>query len=90
MRAALSAIFGARGQVVVGCVLVAATVFQAVWWGVLFGPPDAEAIFWLSVEALLFAAYGVIATGLGFRATERVEAHVQASLDIGNEGRVSP
>lgn len=68
-------VFGARAQVVVGAGFVAATVFQAFWWG-LAGSPSTAAIFWLSVEALLFAAYGVMATGLGFRATERVESVV--------------
>jgi hypothetical protein len=68
-------LFGAHGQLVVGALLVVATCAQAWWWGI-HTKPGAEAIFWLSVEALLFAAYSIFATALGYRATERVEAHV--------------
>lgn len=77
----VAAVFGARAQVVVGAAFVVATAFQAVWWGAV-SRPSTEAIFWLSVEALFFAAYGVMATGLGFRATERVEQVVIEQADV--------
>ena len=67
--------FDARAQIVVGALFVAITLFQAVWWGIL-SKPNATGIFWLSIEALLFASYGVIATGLGYRKTEHVETVV--------------
>lgn len=67
--------FGAHGQIVVGVLFVVVTLVQAWWWGI-HQKPSATAIFWLSVEALLFAAYGVFATALGYRATERVETAV--------------
>jgi len=57
--------------VVVGCLMVLATVGQTFYWTVVT-PPTVDAVFLVSMEALLFAGYGVIATGLGFRATERV------------------
>lgn len=86
MRDALGVVFGAKAQVVVGALFVAATAFQAVWWGVV-SHPSTEAIFWLSVEALFFAAYGVMATGLGFRATERVERIAIEQMDTDPTGQ---
>lgn len=71
----LRALFGAKGQIVVGSVFVAATSFQGWWWG-FHTEPSTEAIFWLSIEALFFASYAIIATGLGYLATERVESQV--------------
>jgi hypothetical protein len=80
-RDALRLLFGAKAKVVVGVVFVALTVFQAWLWGIQ-ETPSAKAIFWLSIEALFFASYAVIATGLGYRATERVEAHVEEAVSI--------
>jgi hypothetical protein len=74
-------LFGAKAQVVVGLVFVGLTVLQAWLWGI-HETPSAKAIFWLSIEALFFASYAVIATGLGYRATERVEAHVEEAVGV--------
>lgn len=74
-------IFGAKGQIAVGIIVTIATIFQAIWWGFVEAPPGTTAIYWLSVEALLFAAYGIIATGLGYRATERVETAVVENIE---------
>lgn len=76
-------LFGAKAQVVVGALFVLATIFQAIWWGLLSSPSTA-AIFWLSIEALLFGAWSVMSNGLTFRATERVEQVVveQADVDV--------
>lgn len=82
----LRVLFGARAQIVVGSLFVVATAFQAVWWGFVTRP-TIDALFWLSIEALFFAAYAVVATGLGFRATERVEAHVEAQAVDGAASR---
>lgn len=67
--------FGAWGQITIGVLFVVATVFQAIWWGV-HGKPGSSAIFWLSVEALFFAAYAVIATGVAVLVTQKVMAIV--------------
>lgn len=83
VKAVAQAVFGARGQVAVGVLFVVATTFQAWWWGI-HGKPGSAAIFWISIEALYFASYGVIATALGYRATERVEAHVVENIDADN------
>lgn len=80
MNGLAGAIFGARAQVSVGGIFVAATLFQGWFWGV-HGQPSTSAIFWLSIEALLFASYAVVATGLGYRATERVEQVVVEQAD---------
>lgn len=69
------ALFGARAQILVGAGFLAATVFQAYWWGIK-SRPGVAGVFWLSIEALVFAAYGVVATGLGYRKTEHVETAV--------------
>jgi membrane protein implicated in regulation of membrane protease activity len=68
-------IFGARGQIVVGAGFLFATLAQTIYW-LAITPPTVKAIFIVSMEALAFAAYAIIATGLGYRATERVEAKV--------------
>lgn len=73
-------IFGAHAQVAVGALFLAATLLQGWYWGVNTRPSTA-AIFWLSIEALLFASYAVVATGLGYRATERVERIVVEQAD---------
>jgi hypothetical protein len=76
----LRAIFGARGQVVVGFGFVIATAFQAWWWGI-HSKPSTAAIFWLSIEALFFAGYNVIPTALGWRTAERVETAVVEEIE---------
>lgn len=43
-------------------------------------------IFHASMFALVLASYGIVATALGYRATERVEAHV---ADVENAQEVS-
>ena len=78
----LRAIFGAAGQMVVGVLMVVATVAQTVYWLKINPPPGDTAIFIVSMEALLFAAYGVFGTALGHRATERVEQHIEADIDV--------
>lgn len=86
MKGCLGAVFGAHGQIVVGALMVISTAFQAWYWGVGPGaPPGSAAIFWLSIEALIFAAYGVFATALGYRATERVEAAVVENVENAEE-----
>lgn len=83
MNSFWSAVFGAASQVVVGVTLVIVTTMQTVYW-LLISPPTVRAVFIVSMEALYFAAYAVIATGLGFRATERVETAVVENIEQAN------
>lgn len=76
----LDTLFGAKAQVIVGVAFFIATVVQTFYWLVIT-PPTVMAVFLVSMEALGFTAYGVVATGLGYRATERVEAHVVENIE---------
>lgn len=76
----LGLVFGAKAQVVLGAVLFVVTAAQTFWWLVVT-PPTVRAVFIVSMEALFFAAYGIIATGLGYRATERVETAVVENIE---------
>lgn len=75
-----AAIFGAKAQVVVGVLMLVATGVQSAYW-LLITPPTVMAVFLVSMEALAFAGYAVVATGLGFRATERVETAVVENIE---------
>lgn len=81
----IRALFGARGQVAVG---VATFALGAVFWavGTLVIPGAAIAPWRWEPVAFVFhvsmfygevACYAIVATGLGYRATERVEAKVE-------------
>lgn len=63
MRWILDCAFGAVAQVIVGLSLVVLTAVQSFYWLVIT-PPTVRAVFIVSMEALFFAAYGIIATGL--------------------------
>lgn len=64
--------FGAKAQIVVGLVFIVLTTVETVlWW-----PFTVKTVGILSVEALFFAAYGVVATGIALLGVERVEKHV--------------
>lgn len=87
------AIFGARGQVVQG---VIALVVSLIFWvmGTLTIPNAASwpwhwttgvYIFHASMFALFVASMGYIGTGLGYRATERVEAKVVENIEHADE-----
>lgn len=76
----LNTIFGATAQVIVGVIFAVLTAIQTFYWLVIT-PPTVMAVFLVSMEALGFTAYGVIATGLGYKATERVEAHVVENIE---------
>lgn len=81
MKRVLSVVFGAASQVVVGCAFLIATVYQTWYWGI-HTHPTTSAIFYVSMEALAFASYAIIATGLGYRATERVEQVVVENMEV--------
>jgi hypothetical protein len=56
-------IFGAWGQVTVGMLLVLLTTVETVYW-LEITPPTVKAVFIVSMEALYFSAYAIMATGL--------------------------
>lgn len=65
-------IFGAKAQVLVGIVCFIIGITAWVYWGWITTPTK-SAIFHVSMFFGLVACYAIIATGLGFKATERVE-----------------
>lgn len=81
-------LFGAKAQVVVGVLMLLATGVQTAYWLVIT-PPTVLALFLVSMEALAFAGYAVVATGLGFRATERVESVVADTADVEHADEVN-
>lgn len=87
MRAARVA-FGAHGQLAVGVVTFLAAI--AAWWygSTLQGEALVRFIFHASMAALVLAAYAIIATALGYRATERVEAQVVETIEHADEVNV--
>lgn len=74
-------VFGAHGQVCVGALFCAGSVATWIYGATLHGDALVRLIFHVSMAALLFAAYGIVATGLGYRATERVETAVVENIE---------
>lgn len=74
-------LFGAHGQVAIGVILVVASAATWVYGTTLHGDALIRLIFHVSMAALAFAAYGIVATGLGYRATERVETAVVENIE---------
>lgn len=83
-------IFGAHGQVTVGVVFCVGAVVTWVYGATLHGEALVRLIFHVSMAALLFAAYGIVATGLGYRATERVETAVVENIEHADDVDVHP
>lgn len=79
MKRALDLVFGAAAQITVGVVFLIATAAQTYYWTVVT-VPTVMAVFLVSMEALFFTSYGVIATGLGYRKTEHVETAVVENI----------
>jgi hypothetical protein len=80
IRTILGALFGAAGQVIVGVVTLIAGA--ATWVYFILTPPTISAVFHISMFFGCVACYAIIATGLGYRATERVEQKVEADIDV--------
>lgn len=74
-------VFGAKAQVVVGVIAVAAAFAMWIYWGWIT-EPTVKAVFHISMFFGVVACYAIIATGLGFRATERVETAIIESPSI--------
>ena len=78
MNTLFHTVFGAKAQVVIGavCSVVGALFWAYIEWrypSELKDGPLTAAIFRVSMFFGLTACYAIIATGLGYRATERVE-----------------
>lgn len=81
VKRALRAVFGARGQLVVGIVALCTSIAAWVYGAGLRGEALLHFLVHVSMAALVLASYAIIATALGYRATERVEQVVLASSD---------
>lgn len=72
---ALWAIFGAHGQIIVGVLATLVGIGAWAYWS-LISAPTVAVVFHVSMFFGVVACYSIIATALGYRATERVEAQV--------------
>ena len=86
-REFLTFLFGGKAQVIVGSVASAIGIaaWAYIWIGYrqeLYADPLVAAIFHVSMFFGLVACYAIIATGLGLRATERVEQHVMPDEEV--------
>lgn len=84
-RRVARALFGAHGQVVIGILACVASVGVWVYGSMLHGDALIRLLFHVSMGALVLAAYAIVATGLGYRATERVEAKVVENIEHADE-----
>lgn len=75
------AVFGAKAQVAIGSVCLVVSVFLWAYGGWLIHAGRRDELIDLIFHASMFygavACYAIVATGLGYRATERVEAKVE-------------
>lgn len=69
-------VFGAHGQLVVGVLTFVGSITAWVYGAGLRGESLLRFLVHVSMAALVLASYGIVATALGFRATERVESAV--------------
>lgn len=81
----VSIVFGAKAQVVVGVLF---TLTALALWGfyTFFAAPTVRVVFHISMLFGVAATYAIVATGLGFRATERVEAQI-TDVDVNVESK---
>lgn len=80
MDGALRIIFGAKAQVIFGVLLTLLAI--GLWcWYTFVTPPSVRTVFHISMLFGVAATYAIIATGLGYRATERVENVVVEAVD---------
>lgn len=77
--------FGAHGQVMIGVLACVASVATWVYGTTLHGDALIRLLFHVSMAALVLAAYAIVATGLGYRATERVETAVVENIEQAGE-----
>lgn len=74
-------IFGAKGQVIAGIIATIVALGAWAYWTFL-SPPTVGVVFHISMFFGVVASYAIIATGLGYRATERVETAIIESPSI--------
>lgn len=77
------AVFGAKAQVLVGTTTLLVSAFVWLWF--TFHPPTVGAVFHVSMFFGLVACYAIVATGLGYKATERVETAVVENIEEAEE-----
>lgn len=77
--------FGAHGQVAIGVIACVASVVTWAYGTTLHGDALIRLLFHVSMAALVLAAYAIVATGLGYRATERVETAVVENIERADE-----
>jgi len=76
----MSTLFGAVAQGIVGVGALLLGIAAWIYWSVVT-PPTVAAVFHISMFFGCVACYAIIATALGYRATERVEEKVE-NVDI--------
>ena len=81
VKALLSALFGAKGQVVVGVLCTIVAIAAWAYW-TFVSKPTVGTVFHISMFFGVVACYAIVATGLGYRATERVEQVVAEDVDV--------
>lgn len=88
MRGFARALFGAHAQVVLG---VAFTLVALYLWlhYTIFAEPSVRTVFHVSMLFGVAATYSIVAAGLGYRATERVEAHVDPTVSVEHADEVN-
>lgn len=82
-------VFGAKGQLVVGVLMLVGSVAVWAYGTTLSGQALIRLLFHVSMAALVFAAYGVIVTALGYRKTEVVETAVVNNIEHADEVKAS-
>lgn len=83
-------IFGAHGQVMIGALACVTSIAVWIYGTTLHGDALIRLLFHVSMAALVLAAYAIVATGLGYRATERVETAVVENIEQADTVNVGP
>jgi purine-cytosine permease-like protein len=78
-------LFGARAQVVIGAVLFVAACIGWPATALTVFRHEQQGILGLSWGAMILAGYNIMATGLGYRKTEHVEAEVIETISHADE-----
>lgn len=73
--------FGAHGQVALGAVVTIASIVVWFYGSTLEGKPLINLLFAVSMAAIVLGGYNLVATGLGYKATERVETAVVENIE---------
>jgi hypothetical protein len=73
VKRAARIVFGAHGQLAVGILTFVVAVAAWLYWSFV-APPTVGTVFHISMFFGCVACYSIVATALGYRATERVES----------------